>query len=88
MDIPGFLYSFDPVNGDVQWRWNSTPRPGEPNADTWPNKDAMEHGGVMPWMSVLTRIEFELLGNGQSEPGLRRARPRGQQPVHLLNRGD
>lgn len=68
MDIPGFLYSFDPVNGDVQWRWNSTPRPGEPNADTWPNKDAMEHGGGMPWMPGTYDPELNLSYWGTGNP--------------------
>src|SRR5262249_43522402 len=45
MDVPGFLEARDPETGDVQWRWYTTPRPGEFGADTWPNKNAMEHGG-------------------------------------------
>jgi len=50
MDMPGFLEARDPETGDVQWRWNTTPRKGEPGADTWPNPQAMEHGGGMTWM--------------------------------------
>ena len=30
MDVPGFLEARDPETGDVQWRWDSEPRPGSP----------------------------------------------------------
>ena len=29
LDIPGYLESRDPESGNLVWRWNSTPRPGE-----------------------------------------------------------
>src|SRR5439155_517406 len=32
IDIPGFLESRDPENGQVVWRWNSAPTPGDPDA--------------------------------------------------------
>ena len=41
LDVPGYLESRDPESGDVVWRWNTTPRPGEPGAETWPDDDAM-----------------------------------------------
>ncbi len=50
MDMPGFLDSFDPVTGDLQWTWFSTPRAGDPALKTWPNENASEHGGGMTWM--------------------------------------
>ena len=28
---------------------------GEPGAETWPNKDAMEHGGGMTWLPGTSR---------------------------------
>ncbi len=49
LDVPGFLESRDPETGAVQWRWNTTPRKGEPFADTLPNPKAMEHGGGLTW---------------------------------------
>ncbi len=51
LDVPGYLESRDPETGELQWRWNTTPRPGEPGAETWPTKASMEHGGGMTWMS-------------------------------------
>ena len=50
LDVPGYLESRDPETGKLQWRWNSTPRKGEPGAETWPNPEAMEHGGGMTWV--------------------------------------
>ena len=79
MDMPGFLDSFDPVTGELQWTWWSTPRKGDPALKTWPNEDASEHGGGMTWMPGTYDPELNLLywptGNtnpvfaGQGRPG-------------------
>lgn len=51
-DIPGFLVSLNPENGEVEWRWNTEPSPGEPGSETWPKgTDAILHGGGMTWMT-------------------------------------
>jgi len=51
-DIPGFLESIDPETGQIQWRWNTEPAPGEPGSETWPQgTDAISHGGGMTWMT-------------------------------------
>ncbi len=68
MDVPGFLESRDPETGDVQWRWNSEPRVGEPGAETWPNKSAMEHGGGMTWLPGTYDPELNLLYWGTGNP--------------------
>ncbi|MCZ2150571.1 MAG: acido-empty-quinoprotein group A [Bryobacterales bacterium] len=70
LDVPGYLESRDPETGKVQWRWNTTPRKGEPGAETWPNKDAMEHGGGMTWMPGTYDPELNLyyLGTGNPNP--------------------
>jgi acido-empty-quinoprotein group A len=70
LDVPGFLESRDPEDGKVQWRWNTTPRKGEFGADTWPNKDAMEHGGGMTWMPGTYDPDLNLyyLGTGNPNP--------------------
>jgi acido-empty-quinoprotein group A len=52
LDVPGWLESRDPDTGDVQWKWYTTPRPGQPGAETWPDAYSMEHGGGMPWQPV------------------------------------
>ncbi len=79
MDMPGFLDSFDPTTGDLQWTWWSTPRKGDPALKTWPNENASGHGGGMTWMPGTYDPELNLLywptGNtnpvfaGQGRPG-------------------
>lgn len=79
MDVPGFLDSFDPVTGELQWTWWSTPRKGDPALLTWPNEAAADHGGGMTWMPGTYDSELNLLywptGNtnpvfaGQGRPG-------------------
>ena len=68
MDVPGFLDARDPETGELQWRWNSTPSKGEPGAETWPNPQAMEHGGGMPWMPGTYDPELNLLYWGTGNP--------------------
>jgi alcohol dehydrogenase (cytochrome c) len=68
MDVPGFLESRDPDTGELQWRWYTTPRPGEFGADTWPNKNAMEHGGGMTWLTGTYDLELNLLYWGTGNP--------------------
>ena len=47
LDAPGFLQSFDPDTGDLQWKWYSEPeKMGDPGSETWPNLDSMRHGGA------------------------------------------
>ena len=79
MDMPGFLDSFDPVTGNLQWTWWSTPRKGDPALKTWPNEVTADHGGGMTWMPGTYDPELNLLywptGNtnpvfaGQGRPG-------------------
>jgi acido-empty-quinoprotein group A len=61
MDMPGFLDSFDPMTGDLQWTWWSTPREGDPALKTWPNEATSEHGGGMTWMPGTYDPELNLL---------------------------
>lgn len=71
-DIPGFLDSIDPITGKLQWRWWVEPLPGEKGADTWPNVEAMRHGGGMTWMTGTYDPELNLLywGTGNPNPVL------------------
>ena len=70
LDVPGYLESRDPETGQLQWRWNTTPRKGEPGAETWPNPEAMEHGGGMTWVPGTYDPELNLyyLGTGNPNP--------------------
>jgi alcohol dehydrogenase (cytochrome c) len=50
LDAPGFLQSFDPETGDLQWKHYTVPmQPGDPGLDTWPSLDAASHGGAQVW---------------------------------------
>ena len=88
LDVPGYLESRDPETGEVQWRWNSEPKPGEPGSETWPNKEAMAHGGGMTWMpgTYDPELNLHLLGHRQSEPGACRPGPQRRQSVDLFHR--
>src|SRR3984957_19586976 len=47
IDAPGFLQSFDPETGDLQWKLYTVPmNPGDPGADSWATIDAARHGGA------------------------------------------
>jgi alcohol dehydrogenase (cytochrome c) len=80
LDNPGYIEARDPETGALQWRFYTEPRPGEPGAETWPNADAMEHGGGMPWMPGTYDPELNLYYFGTGNPN----------PVHdgLGRKGD
>jgi acido-empty-quinoprotein group A len=61
MDMPGFLDSFDPETGNLQWTWWSTPRQGDAALATWPNQLSADHGGGMTWMPGTYDPELNLL---------------------------
>jgi alcohol dehydrogenase (cytochrome c) len=78
LDIPGYLDSRDPETGDLQWRWFTVPKPGEPGSETWPSADAMLHGGGMTWVPSTYDPELNMLylGTGNPQPVIAgKARP-------------
>ncbi len=68
LDVPGFLEARDPEDGKVQWRWNSEPGKGEPGSESWPNVQAMSHGGGMTWLTGTYDPELNLLYWGTGNP--------------------
>jgi acido-empty-quinoprotein group A len=72
LDVPGFLESRNPETGEVVWRWYTTPRPGQPGAETWPNEYAMVGGGGMPWLPGTYDPDLNLyyIGTGNANPVL------------------
>ncbi|HEY7446389.1 MAG TPA: acido-empty-quinoprotein group A [Vicinamibacterales bacterium] len=72
LDVPGYLEARDPEAGEVIWRWNTTPRPGEPGAETWPDEYSMLHGGGMPWLPGTYDPDLNLyyVGTGNANPVL------------------
>ena len=45
----GVVRAFDVRSGELRWRFNLIPRPGEFGADTWPEGAWKTATGVMPW---------------------------------------
>jgi alcohol dehydrogenase (cytochrome c) len=51
IDAPGFVQSFDPETGDVQWKFFTVPmKKGDPGLETWGSVDAARHGGGQAWV--------------------------------------
>ncbi|HMF77062.1 MAG TPA: acido-empty-quinoprotein group A [Bryobacteraceae bacterium] len=71
-DMRGFLEARSMEDGKVLWHWNATPEPGEPGSDSWPNKEAMAHGGGATWMTGTYDPDLNLLywGTGNPHPVL------------------
>ena len=87
LDSPGYLQSFDPETGEVQWRFYTVPmKAGDPGLDTWPNLEAARYGGGHPWLPGVYDPETKLyiFGTGNPIPAYTRGPRRGRQPLHLL----
>ena len=72
IDSPGFLQSFDPETGKLQWKFYTVPmNPGDPGLDTWPNLEAARHGGGQVWVPGAYDPETKLyiFGTGNPTPG-------------------
>ena len=57
-NLAGYLRSFDPDTGAMQWQWNSTPPVGTPNSTT----------GGMTWMTGTYDPELNLIYWGTGNP--------------------
>jgi len=71
LDSPGFLQSFDPDSGKLQWKLYLVPmNPGDPGLETWPSLEAARHGGAQPWISGAYDPETHLyiIGTGNPTP--------------------
>src|SRR6059058_891350 len=72
LDGPGFLQSYDPETGKLQWKFYTVPmNPGDPGLETWPNLDAARHGGGQVWLPGVYDAETKLyiFGTGNPTPG-------------------
>jgi alcohol dehydrogenase (cytochrome c) len=69
IDAPGFLQSFDPETGDLQWKLYTVPmNPGDPGADSWASIDAARHGGAQTWIPGAYDPETHLYIFGAGNP--------------------
>ena len=72
IDSPGFLQSFDPETGKLQWKTYTVPmKVGDPGLETWPNLNAARHGGAQTWIPGAYDPESKLyiIGTGNPTPG-------------------
>jgi alcohol dehydrogenase (cytochrome c) len=68
-NLRGFIDSFDPLSGKLQWRWYTIPAPGEPGSQTWPaHSTAIAHGGGNTWMGGTYDPQLNLLYWGTANP--------------------
>ena len=89
IDAPGFLQSFDPETGELQWKHYTVPmEKGDPGLDTWASSGcrAARRRADLDSGRIRSGNEALHLRHRQSHPGLhhRHARRR-RQPVHLLS---
>jgi alcohol dehydrogenase (cytochrome c) len=71
LDAPGFLQSFEPETGELQWKFYAVPmNPGDPGLETWKNLDAARHGGGQMWLpgSYDPETHLYIVGTGNPTP--------------------
>jgi len=79
LDAPGFLQSFDPETGALQWKLYTVPmNPGDPGVDTWANLEAARHGGAQPWLPGVYDPDTKLYIFGTGNPT----------PAYTVGRGE
>ncbi len=80
IDSPGFLQSFDPETGALQWKFFTVPQQkGDPGLETWANLDAARHGGAQTWIPGAYDPETHLyiFGTGNPTPAFTDTRGKG-----------
>ena len=89
IDAPGFLDSFDPETGELQWKHYTVPmQKGDPGLDTWASLDAARHGGAQTWIPGAYDPETKLyiFGTGNPTPAFTNGtRGPGDNLLHLLS---
>lgn len=69
IDAPGYLQSFNPETGDLQWKLYTVPmKKDDPGADTWASLDAASHGGGQTWITGAYDPETNLYIFGTGNP--------------------
>ena len=80
MDAPGYIKSFDPETGELQWTYYTVPKnPGDPGVETWASLDAARHGGGMTWIpgSYDPETKLYIFGTGNPTPAYTTGRGEG-----------
>jgi len=69
IDSAGFLKSYDPETGELQWTHYTVPmEKGDPGLDTWKTLDAARHGGAQTWAPGAYDPETKLYIFGTGNP--------------------
>src|SRR5262245_46789495 len=63
-----FVDAYDARDGKRLWRFYTTPGPGEPGSETWPNTEAMARGGAATWVTGSYDPELNLVYWGTGNP--------------------
>jgi alcohol dehydrogenase (cytochrome c) len=63
-----FIDAYDVETGKREWRFYTTPEPGEPGSETWPNAEAMSRGGGATWTIGSYDPELNLVYWGTGNP--------------------
>ena len=71
-NVPHFVEALDWETGKIAWQTFTVPKAGTPEARTWPNEDAMLHGGGPTWFTGTYDPELNLVywGTGNPHPVL------------------
>lgn len=80
LDAPGFLQSYDAVDGELRWKFYTVPmNEGDPGLETWANLEAARHGGAQPWLPGAFDPETRLyiFGTGNPTPAFTQGRGEG-----------
>jgi alcohol dehydrogenase (cytochrome c) len=64
----GAVTALDAKTGDILWKQNTVPAPGEPGGDTWP-KGAYKTGGGGTWLTGTYDADTDTLFWGVGNPG-------------------
>ena len=57
----GAVRAYSAITGDLVWRFNSLPRPGEMGSETWADAALERAGGANNWTGMALDVERELL---------------------------
>lgn len=72
LNVPHFIEALDWQTGKMVWKTSTLPKPGTPEAQTWPNDKVMSQGGAPAWMTGTYDPELNLIywGTGNPHPVL------------------
>ncbi|MFN0111284.1 MAG: PQQ-binding-like beta-propeller repeat protein, partial [Blastocatellia bacterium] len=59
--VPGWVSAFKLEDGELVWRFNTIPKPGEPGSETWSDARIMATGGGGVWAPMSLDAEAGLL---------------------------